>query len=444
MAKLYKDFFKIQEISETATRTPKARAKKAADIDKAAYFCYRSYMFLKNKMKSTGLFLRASAAAKLAAFGRRTPKQVVFVSDFPRTREAKLAYGLKHAGWQVILLHRKAPTFDANKYYAEIHRYRDPREALRLASKYRPVAYHVFSLCKYEVATIFIRHKPGKIVFDDYDVMAGMMKESFARKEYPGQLERERFCLRNADGLCCRHLETQYAKRYMGYKYRGKRILFPEYCWDFPNLSQPGNRSPDDPIHIVYCGSMAIEKLHDPALHGRYFYLEFARALTENKIHFHLYPGHQNYYKNFEDDYSEYLSLARETPYFHLHRPLPPEQLIKEMSRYDFGEHTIGKKDWTGENCVYNPVKDTHNMSNKIFDYIDAGLGIISYNCRLEERLVRREGLGIIASREETGPALRARLDQIKEEVRKKTAPARKKYSIHNQINRLAEFYLAV
>ena len=47
---------------------------------------------------------------------------VVFVSDHARAREAKLAYGLKQAGWQVVLLHSsfRHPTFNANKDCIEV------------------------------------------------------------------------------------------------------------------------------------------------------------------------------------------------------------------------------------------------------------------------------------------------------------------------------------
>ena len=55
---------------------------------------------------------------------------------------------------------------------------------------------------------MLIHNKLGKIVFDDYDVMAGMVKENFVRKRYPDNLELERFCLENADGLYI-YMKTQ-------------------------------------------------------------------------------------------------------------------------------------------------------------------------------------------------------------------------------------------
>ena len=161
--------------------------------------------------------LRIIRAAMAVARQPRTPRHVVFISDLPRSREVKLAYGLSQAGWQVTLLYKELPTFDATRYFADSQQYQEPWEALKLAACYTPVAYHVFSNWNFNVAATLIRYKPGKIVFDDYDVMAGVVKDDFLHKNYPGQLELERSCLENADGLCCRGLELQYAKRHLNY-----------------------------------------------------------------------------------------------------------------------------------------------------------------------------------------------------------------------------------
>ena len=159
---------------------------------------------------------RAVGAATIAARRPRQSNQIVFVSDRPSSREAKLAHGLRQAGWQVVLLYKTPPAFEAARYFQHAHGYRDEWEALAWCARYRPVAFHVFSTWEFDVAARLVRHRPGKIVFDDYDVMVGMLREEYVGRDFRRQVALERYCLENADGLCCRSLETQFAKRHLG------------------------------------------------------------------------------------------------------------------------------------------------------------------------------------------------------------------------------------
>ena len=104
-------------------------------------------------------------------------------------------------------------------------------KALWLSRKFNPLVYHVFSSWNFDIAYGLIKKKIGKVIFDDYDVMAGMVFKDFAAEHYPGQIKKEKYCLEHANGICCRSLETQYAKRKLKYNIRCPRIFFPEYVW---------------------------------------------------------------------------------------------------------------------------------------------------------------------------------------------------------------------
>lgn len=291
-------------------------------------------------------------------------KQVVFVSDIPRSREAKIAYGLKHAGWDVILLHNREPTFDITKFCVETHQYTTPHEALDLAISYSPVVYHVFSNWNFGVATTLIRNKPGKIIFDDYDVMAGMVKEEIACLQYPGQMELERFCLENADGLCCRSLETQYAKRKMGYTYSGERIFFPDYCWN--NYHSIQKDTPDH-FNIANVGNLSINPHYDMN-HPRNFHFKLALMLSHHNIHSYLYKS------NLTDEMFEF---TKGNPFISV-KKLGYDAMLKEISQLCHAGLICAPQNITSNpDEIYCQTKRDHASCNKVFDYIDAGMPII-------------------------------------------------------------------
>lgn len=383
--------------------------------------------------------LRAIRAARVAARRSRMPRQVVFVSDRPGPREAKLAYGLEQNGWQVVLLCREAPNFHAKRYCVEIKRYQSPWEALSLAAGYRPLVYHAFSNWNFEVAATLIRYKPGKIVFDNYDVMAGMVKEDFLKKHYPGQLELERVCIEQADGLCCRSLELQYAQKHFDYQLKGKVIFFPDYCWDFDILPRSSKTPRSKGIHVVYGGNLEIEK-QNPHHRGYGDFLWLAKLLAKQKVHFHLYPS--QWKGDFEEAFSDYLDLDRSSPYFHLHRSVMADDLIGELRQYSLGLQIMGSKiHGTIDHPVYLPPKPHYAMTNKVFDYLDAGLPLVMHNGRLLLRLFKKYGVVLIASREIFDNAQSTLVSFPSPAVKKRVRQARRAYSVVRHASKLIKFY---
>ena len=375
------------------------------------------------------LRVKAIRLAKIAARRPRTPTQVVFVSDRPGSRVAKLAYGLQQAGWEVVLLHLKSPTFDASKYCVELHQYRNPWEALLLAARYTPVVYHLFSSWNFDVATTLIRHKPGKIVFDDYDVMAGMVKEDFARKHYPGQLELERFCLENADGLCCRSLETQHAKRRLGYRFKGSRLFFPDYMWSdatSANSEKPWtgrcNRA------VVYCGNM-------PSSNRLSYIGQIAQRLAIAGWDLHLYPSYDRFQvpeKGASDQPSN----------LHIHSRQDCRVLIDKLSQYAVGLQIPNKLANRG---AYTDVKRTYSMTGKMFDYLDAGLPVLIADQRVQTWLLRRYDAAIQLSVKKPLESLSSLKSSEVESARHGMDAARQQHlAIGVQIPRLIEFYQRV
>ena len=331
--------------------------------------------------------MRAIRSARVATRLPRTPKQVVFVSDRLHLRATKLAYALKKIGLQVILLHRDALTCDASEYFTEVHQYRNPWEALLLASRYTPVAYHIFSNWNFAVAATLMRYKPGKIVFDNYDLLTGMVKDEVLRRDLK-QSELEQYCYVNADGLCCRDLRPQYLKRHLGY-HLPRTILFPEYCWPEEKFQRMPKLT--NGIHVVYAGNLDL----NPESPVGYQY-DLAVLLSQNGIHFHIYPSFLSHVAELKRIMSHYLAdHSGVQDFVHIHNTISPDRLTEELSRYHYGLLISTKQVDYGDdhNTSFEHVSDYFGAA-KIFDYMEAGLFTFIQNARFLRFFLERHHNG--------------------------------------------------
>lgn len=367
-----------------------------------------------------------------------TPRLVVFISDLPRSREAKMAYGLVEQGWQVVLLHRSPPTFDSGKYFREVHGYRTPEEALRLSLKFAPTAYHVFSCWNFDVAELLVRKKPGQVVFDDYDVLTGMIRQEFLESRLPGQSSKETFCMEHADGVCCRGLEVQHLKRHCGVEFRGKRIFFADYCWDQDESIHDTDTQRLKNPSVVFCGGVMNNPGTDRGGDGDF--LSVGEAFVQGGVDFHLFPAFPQNGVPAEEFYREYVEADERLPGFHFHHPLPADQLIRGMSGHTAGIHLAGMNiDQSDDNPANAPVRKYYASTNKIFDYLDAGLPTVICDAKLQRWLACRYGSGKPATRELlTRP--REFLADLPRYAARVTA-ARHAYSVRRQAGRLVNFY---
>ena len=354
---------------------------------------------------------------------------VVFVANKPISREAKLAFGLKRAGFDVVLICREEPNFTAADYFSGVHRYRTSDEALAMALSYNPWVYHIFANWNYEMPALFIRKRPGTIVLDDYDVMAGMVKKDFVHRTYPGNLALERFCLDNADGLCCRSLEQRYGRRFLGYRFRGKVLFLTDCCWastEEPPLQV--DKIDDGSIHVVYSGNMS------PDITGPYnYHFDLAALLSKNRIHYHIYPFSTWHLTSFVPHLNAHMAAnGGDTAYVHIHQPVPSDRLIGEIARYHYGVHLMWPNPRSREtDFPYEQRGFDYGSSNKIFDYIDARLSILVHRGRLQRFLVERY---------RNGKAI-ASLEDVLVTAVPKPPRVPKSYQLDANVQRLIRFY---
>ncbi|HTY38565.1 MAG TPA: glycosyltransferase family 9 protein, partial [Bacteroidota bacterium] len=373
-------------------------------------------------------------------------RTIVLVADLVWGRNCKIGYGLRMNGWHVVLLHKGDLPQDSSCSFDETYRYENPAEALALAFKHKAFLYHVFAHWNFEIAELFIKTRLGKVVLDDYDVLAGVVRESHIKGQYEVTLKSERFCLEHADGICCRDLLVQSAKYAAGYSIAGKVIFFPDYCWDRLAIGASRRSVDRSNLSIVYAGNVSIEKFAAAKNPRDNFYLlEFAHMMADAGIHFHLYPSPLPHFTGgLQSTLSEHLEFSAATPFYHVHEPVSPSVLPRELAQYDIGLLSL----WRGMDLThpaYEKIMFTHSSSNKIFDYLDAGIGVVTCDALvLQRQMLRRYNVGLSAFLEDAAESIRREPAEFWEGLKDRALKARRSLSVVRHAVRLSAFYESI
>ncbi len=145
-------------------------------------------------------------------------------------------------------------------------------------------------------------------------------------------------------------------------------------------------------------------------------YTDLAQRAHAIKMDFHLYPARSD-----EKFMRHYQDIA------FVHEAKPYEALMPAISRHDWG--LVGNVTKTREWEVAMP--------NKLFEYMAAGVPVVSMNSASCSEFIEAHGVGITVS----GPEeLAARWGQHRE-IRKQVIKRRKQFSMNNQIHLLEKFY---
>jgi hypothetical protein len=139
-------------------------------------------------------------------------KNIVFVSEQPFRREAKLAFALKSNGWDVSLIYKEA-VIENFSDFSKVYRVKSSWEALYIANKLNTGLFHVFSNTSDDLSLCFALNKPGILIFDFYDYFwaktYGFQEES---REFAIDIKRQKICFNNADAICSRDLQIQFKR----------------------------------------------------------------------------------------------------------------------------------------------------------------------------------------------------------------------------------------
>jgi glycosyltransferase domain-containing protein len=368
---------------------------------------------------------------------RSSPKSVLFYADDVNCRLLKLSWGLRRIGWRVGLVYRNASFFDQDRYFDAVFRASGDRQAYDMAVNLEPPLFHVFSGAIDQRTIEFCQNKPGPVVLDLYDLWAEAIMK-YAPERFAPTLE----AVSLADGLCARDKRFIASKHKDGMAVPRHSILFSDYCWnEGMGGAAPAQKHPGE-VHVVSVGALFLDEQVRRA----------TELLTEKRVHFHIYPrwhfDSSIALETLEVSFCEYLEQEKSNPYLHIHRPVPLEQLYRELRGYDFGLIINGFRalgyDPASSMITEDCLATAYAMRTS--DYLDAGLPVlINEELSFLSGILKRLGMVVDAHvmlESDCKQLLLARKEAPEAEMT--ASQARARFSVMHHIGRLDRFYAKV
>lgn len=371
---------------------------------------------------------------------------IVIISSYLLPRTVKIINALVRQGYQIILLEYDNYNMLAREELVstdlELFWCQNILEVFYKALQYKPLAYYYDPMWGDRVCPeIMIRHKKvfGKIVIALYDVLNdGYVRVTEERRAA------ERYSLENADGIVWRWYSKEFLEEKKGFVFKGSSIQFLDYCSGY----KFEDRKPtDDKLRLCLILGNTYGLLDETMYVNGGNYVEYARIDTILKFLgerddciFHAFMGDSS-----EEDRIKFAALEKKYSNFKVFYGTRHNELMKTISKYDYGcfFYTDGEdipELETVDNFFYG---STHNnaMSNKYFDYLDAGLPIIATRPRkLCDYLDR---FGVIVKMNIFDLDIE-HLKHNKFLYKKNVESAKKELLIDNQIQRLIYFLEAL
>lgn len=371
--------------------------------------------------------------------------EVVLIADRIKPRIAKIGYALKKKNFKVVLLVEERNKNDLKKtdttFFSNIYFFEGKKELYVKCLFFSPIVYHIFTeVTVAEWAEFLIQNKNtlGKIVYDQYDIYRGFVTSNLNEIG-----KREKYCLENADGLCCRMFETQHLKHKYHYQFKGKRLLFLDYCWNNSNIAPILGKS-NGSLKFVYGGRL----LARPITNIERYKIELngfdyiSKTVQDNNAYFVILPS----VSCSGSRYSAYHSLKRKYSHLLIKEPMSFKKLINYERHMDYGIDCVELNEdietyCEQENAFDMKAKNRYYATNKYFDYLDAGvMPIYGRKGELFGNYLARYGGAIWCSLEEM-PDKMNELRLNRDINKKKACKAREVFAIESQIERLIAFY---
>jgi hypothetical protein len=371
--------------------------------------------------------------SQLRGKARSGGKVIVYINDQMILRSSRMAKWVKRNGdFHTILLCPKLHFIEkfSNSEWDQVIFYRNKFHLLRIIRQLENVyLYHGFAPKSF-YPDLVRQNVKVPFIIDMQDVYACYYGLNPTVRWIKAELPHEKNCLQLSDGLIGQSLEPNVALRKYG-KIKPPSLFFPLYCDNDYFEDNTKKLDPDD-IHFVYAGGVAGSQ-RDKAQFGLVQFHNLIQVLSDQKIHFHIYPSPSN----LRADYIEYEQIAERNHYFHFHQSVAQEQLASELSRYHFGVLPFFLK-----NAGQSADKFKYATTLKLFNYIEAGIPIlVSEDLVYQNWIIKRHHAGITIQEKDLSH-LRELLaaidypDMVKGLITKRT-----EISLLTHIPRLLKFY---
>jgi len=352
-------------------------------------------------------------------------KNILFVQDSsPCIRTIKLATALKSNGLNIHLAHRNRTPDEVYGYgnasFASItclpkYRFKDVQVIKRVIADNEINIVH-FHNQPDELGAKLIRANLGiPVIYDQHDFLS--FKHHLSKKER----KYERICNEEADGTVYANPDSYRNETAKYYALIENSLCFANYPSGTSALEKedelPKCSSLDGKTHLVYIGRISERKDDHRNI------IEIVRELADEDYIVHIYPSKNRTYPKYN-----------RIDHVIVHEKLPYHQLITEISQYDFGL-TIFNNSLANDKIPH--VK--YAFGNKTFDYLLAGLPVLTQTCLQEvAKIVLENGFGFtVENFNDYRSISKDRYNALVENIRQK----RGYFAMENQIHRLIDFY---
>ena len=128
---------------------------------------------------------------------------------------------------------------------------------------------------------------------------------------------------------------------------------------------------------------------------------ELAALLGASKVHFHIYPSTNQVVSELRETMKRIVAPDVLSKYVHVHDPISPLEIGREISRYHYGLIISTKKiDYGDDHDTYFDHQSDYFFAAKIFDYLDAGVHTLTQNARFARFTYRCNGGNVVTSLE--------------------------------------------
>ncbi|MEA2843814.1 MAG: hypothetical protein QOJ69_1485 [Actinomycetota bacterium] len=351
--------------------------------------------------------------------------RVLFLQQQPCIRTLKYALGLRALGGFELGFACQGQTLsewygEGDDLFARWWRIgSDPSEVAQVVEEFRPAVIHSHNLPdRLTVVALEVVGGEVPVIHDVHDMQSlrnTPYEDGFPEPADPLVLEKQAVAGCAALVAVSEEMLDEITVRYG----RPERSLcFANYAVgrDLPATLPDPDRPLSTPPRVVYQGTLATNR-------GHYDLREIFRAIVDEGVSLDVYAARAA---------PEYEKMADDLPGLTVHERVPPQQLLTELGRYDFG--------WAGFNSSLNRAHLDTALPNKAFEYVGCGLPVLTLEHRALRRLVAREGVGVSL---ETIDGLRSRLESLDMGVlRRRVAEARPALTVEANIARIAALYL--
>jgi len=294
---------------------------------------------------------------------------------------------------------------------------------------------------------IALRKTP--FVYFPYDIRSQAFKTIKEAKKRRGvnkwEIWAERFCFEHSGGIM--HKGDPEELKYLNGSMLGNniklvqlQISFLPYCSGEFNVPINKNKlsKKDKETHMVFIGS--IGSVNPSACN---YLLEYFKEIIKQKIHIHIYTQPNTIPK--EEVVSSFKNVWGEitkSKYLHIHEPLGPKEIIREISKYDYGL-------WPLDYKLKNPkitLEPKLATGNKLSSYLEAGIPFFnSPEHEFADKLMARYGLSLHFGDLNDSHNLKDRIKKADyKELEKKVIKMRNEFDMDKNFPRLERFIRAV